>query len=83
MKTSANLNKNEPSYQKELQIDLGLLSKGEVARILKVSACTVDRYVKNGWLNLVKWGSSQQARCYFKREEVLNFVEERCKQGAK
>lgn len=73
METSAKLNKKELPHQKDLQIDLGLLSKGEVANILRVSPCTIDRYVKKGWLTVKKLGTLPQSRCFFDRDEVLNF----------
>ena len=74
MKNDANLQKKEISHADELYIDLGLLSKKEVARILMVECCTVDRYTKKGLLHPSKRGTSIQSRVYFDKNEVLEFA---------
>jgi hypothetical protein len=79
MTTTANLPKKEMPYRDELQLDLGLLSKSEVARLLRVSCCTIDRYVKKGWLKVKKLGTEDQSRCFYEQNEVLRFVRERIK----
>jgi hypothetical protein len=79
MMEKSNLNKKELSHQSEFTMDLGLLSKKEVAAILKVACCTVDRYVTKGLLEVKKLGTNEQSRCYFDKEEVLRFVSENIK----
>ncbi len=74
MPTKANLNKKELPYRKELEMDMGFLSKNEVAAYLRVSPSTVDRYVRKGLLTLKKIGCAQQSRCFFDKTEVLNLI---------
>lgn len=74
MKNETNLQKKETSPNDENIIDLGLLSKKEVARIFRVECCTIDRFVKRGLLTPKKMGKSIQSRVYFSKEEVIELA---------
>lgn len=74
MKTETNLNKKQTNTSEEIFIDLGLLSKKEVAKIFRVEACTIDRWVKKGLLTCKKIGTLAQSRVYFSKDEVLEFA---------
>lgn len=70
---STNVNKNDEA-NKEVLADLQLLSKKEVANLLKVSTSTVDRYVKNGEIKFLKRGNNaMQGRVFFYLSDVLEF----------
>ncbi len=71
------VNKNDLS-NKELLADLEMMSKKEVAGLLKVSTATIDRWVRLGLLKRVKLGTKhQQARVYFHYSDVVAFKNER------
>lgn len=74
MKNSANLQKKETTQTEEIFIDLGLLSKKEVAKIFRIETCSVDRWVKKGLLTPKKMGKSMQSRIYFDKNEVLELA---------
>ena len=75
MKTEANLLKKETSPNDEIIMDLGLLSKKEVAQMFRVECCTIDRWVKKGLLNPKKMGTVTQSRVYFDRNQVLELAQ--------
>jgi excisionase family DNA binding protein len=67
------VNKNDLANQ-EVLAELEMLSKKEVAGLLKVSTSTLDRWVRAGLLKCVKLGKNvQQARVYFHRSDILEF----------
>lgn len=74
MKTETNLNKNELTHNQEILIDLGLLSKKEVARMFRVEPCSIDRWTKKGLLHPKKMGTLAQSRIYFDKNEVLELA---------
>lgn len=75
MKNEPNVKKKELSYQEELvKEDTNLLTKKEVAKILRVHSGTVDRYVKAGTLTVKKIGTMAQCRCYYLKSEVLGLL---------
>lgn len=67
------INKNDFA-NKEVLEDLQMMSKKEVAGLLKVSTSTLDRWVKAGLLKCIKLGKNvQQARVYFYHSDILEF----------
>ena len=74
MKNEANLQKKETSPNDEILMDLGLLSKKEVARMFRVESCTIDRWVKKGLLTPKKMGNITQSRLYFNKDQVLELA---------
>lgn len=75
MKSKSNVNKKELSYKEELiKEDPNLLTKKEVAGVLRVHPSTVDRYVKAGILTVKKIGTMAQCRCYYLKSEVLGIL---------
>lgn len=75
MKNKSNVNKKELSYTEELiKEDLNLLTKKEVAKILRVHQSTIDRYVKAGILTVKKIGTMPQCRCYYFKSEALGIL---------
>ena len=75
MNTNSNIQKKGTSNQKQIFIDLGLLSKKEVAKMYGVETCTIDRWVKKGFLSTKKIGSSKQSKVYFYKAEVLKLAD--------
>lgn len=72
MKTETNVEKKELSKRDEILLgELGLVTKKEVASLLKVHTSTIDRYVREGKLPRTKVGSSAQCRCYYKKQDVI------------
>ena len=75
MKTETNVNKKELSYREELILeDSNLLTKKEVATILRFHPSTIDRLVKSGKLTVKKIGTMAQCRCYYLKNEVLGLL---------
>lgn len=74
METTNKQTKAPITTQGEVIFDLGLITKTEVARLLKVSITTVDRWVKLGYLKRKKMGEVKQAKVFFQIDEVKAFA---------
>jgi DNA-binding CsgD family transcriptional regulator len=75
MKNEPNVKKKELNRTEEIILeDSNLLTKKDVARILKIHPGTVDRYVKAGILKVKKIGSAAQCRCYYSKIEVVGLL---------
>lgn len=54
--------------------DLGLLTRNEVMKLLKVSSSTLSRWQKENAIPFVKIGDGASCKVYFKRSEIENLL---------
>jgi excisionase family DNA binding protein len=50
------------------------ITKKQAADYLSVSTTTIQNYVKQGRLSVIKMGASKQSKVYFKLEEILELL---------
>jgi excisionase family DNA binding protein len=67
--------------QKKPEVDGRLLSKAEVAELLRISPRTIDVYLARRVLPHVKLGASKNALVRFRRADVEDFIARQTVEG--
>ncbi len=70
----ANLNQKSPLFSVK-PVEPIYFTKQQTYEYLCISRATLDRYVKKGILTAFKIGVGKNAKCFFKKIDIVEFIQ--------